>query len=62
MAINTNVLNRIPGFLLRRWSCEEGYREFLTMAVPLILTTGMWSVQHFIDHMFLGVLAGKPGL
>lgn len=44
MAINANVLNRIPGFLLWRWSCEGGYREFLTMTVPLILATGMWSV------------------
>ncbi|MDY6934598.1 MAG: MATE family efflux transporter [Spirochaetota bacterium] len=37
----------------RRWECEGGYRELLTMAIPLILTTSMWSIQHFVDRMFL---------
>lgn len=32
---------------------EGGYREFLYLAVPLILTTSSWSIQHFVDRMFL---------
>lgn len=38
---------------IQRWSCEGGYREVLRIAVPLILSTGAFSVQHFIDRMFL---------
>ncbi|MBT4501619.1 MAG: MATE family efflux transporter [Gemmatimonadetes bacterium] len=37
----------------RRWSAEGGYREFLRLALPLILSTASWSVQHFIDRVFL---------
>ncbi|MEE2658658.1 MAG: MATE family efflux transporter [Candidatus Latescibacterota bacterium] len=36
-----------------RWSAEGGYREFLLIAVPLILSTASWSVQHFVDRVFL---------
>lgn len=50
---NTRFSVRVHRFLSWRWSCEGGYKEFLTMAVPLILATGMWSVQHFVDRMFL---------
>lgn len=39
--------------LKNRWQGEGGYREFLTIAFPLILSTGAWSIQHFIDRMFL---------
>jgi MATE family multidrug resistance protein len=35
------------------WSRPAGYRDVLTIAVPLILSTGSWSVQHFVDRMFL---------
>jgi MATE family multidrug resistance protein len=37
----------------RRWRAEGGYRQVLTMAVPLILSTGSWSLQGFINRMFL---------
>lgn len=30
-----------------------GYREVLVIAFPLILSTAAWSVQHFVDRMFL---------
>jgi MATE family multidrug resistance protein len=40
-------------FLKQRWEKKGGYREVLVIAVPLILSTGMWSVQHFVDRMFL---------
>ncbi len=36
-----------------RWSAPGGYREFLAIAFPMILSTASWSVQHFVDRMFL---------
>ncbi len=39
--------------LIKRWQCESGYREVLVLAIPLILSTGAWSIQHFVDRMFL---------
>jgi MATE family multidrug resistance protein len=36
-----------------RWRAEGGYRQVLTMAIPLILSTGSWSLQGFINRMFL---------
>jgi len=40
-------------YLRKRWEAEGGYREFLTIALPLILSTASWSVQHFVDRVFL---------
>lgn len=40
-------------FLSNRWSTQGGYREVLVIAVPLILSTGATSIQHFVDRMFL---------
>ncbi|HIM56991.1 MAG TPA: MATE family efflux transporter [Candidatus Latescibacteria bacterium] len=40
-------------YLRHRWGAEGGYREFLTLATPLILSTAAWSVQHFVDRVFL---------
>ena len=39
--------------LKNRWHLEAGYREVLVVAIPLILSTASWSVQHFVDRMFL---------
>jgi multidrug resistance protein, MATE family len=39
--------------LRERWAEDGGYRELLALAIPLILTTGAWSVQQFVDRMFL---------
>ena len=39
--------------LKHRWSNEGGYREVLKIAVPLIMSTGAWSIHHFVDRMFL---------
>ena len=39
--------------ITKRWSEEGGYHEVLVIAFPLILSTGAWSVQHFVDRMFL---------
>jgi MATE family multidrug resistance protein len=40
-------------YLRKRWSATNGYREILTLAFPLILSTGSWSIQQFVDRMFL---------
>ena len=39
--------------LTKRWNTEGGYRQVLAIAIPLILSTASWSVQHFVDRMFL---------
>lgn len=39
--------------LKQRWSAEGGYRELLIIAVPLIFSTGSWSLLIFFDRMFL---------
>ncbi|MCP4624960.1 MAG: MATE family efflux transporter [bacterium] len=40
-------------YLKHRWNIEAGYRQVLVIAIPLILSTASWSVQHFVDRMFL---------
>jgi len=37
----------------RRWSAEGGYRQLLIVAFPLVLSTGSWSLQHFVNRIFL---------
>lgn len=39
--------------LQRRWNGDGGYREVIKLAIPLVLSTSAWSVQHFVDRMFL---------
>jgi len=39
--------------ILRRWQAEAGYKQVLILAIPLILSTAAWSLQHFVDRMFL---------
>ena len=41
------------GRIARRWGAAGGYREFLGIALPLILSTASWSIQHFVDRVFL---------
>lgn len=43
----------MTSFLKERWNAEGGLREVLALAFPLILSTGSWSIQHFVDRMFL---------
>jgi len=40
-------------YVTARWTSTGGYREVLAIALPLILSTSAWSVQHFVDRMFL---------
>ncbi len=42
------------GHMVReRWSGPGGFREVLGIALPLVVSSGSWSVQHFVDRMFL---------
>ena len=38
---------------MSRWTADGGYRPLLAVAVPLIISNGAFSVQQFIDRMFL---------
>ncbi|NQV13835.1 MATE family efflux transporter [bacterium] len=40
-------------YMKSRWRAEFGYRHILVVAIPLILSTGSWSIQQFVDRMFL---------
>ncbi len=39
--------------LKRRWSGPGGYAQVIHIAFPLILSSATWSIQHFVDRMFL---------
>jgi len=39
--------------VIKRWKTDGGYWEVLVIGIPLILSTATWSVQHFVDRMFL---------
>ncbi len=40
-------------FIKRKWSAKAGYLEFLKIAFPLIISTGAWSIQSFVNRFFL---------
>ncbi|MFP4382159.1 MAG: MATE family efflux transporter [Candidatus Sumerlaeia bacterium] len=40
-------------YFQKRWVARGGYREVLAMAVPLALSTGTISIQHFVDRVLL---------
>lgn len=48
---------KLLAYIISGISCrmknDGGYRDILTIAIPLIFTTGSWAVQNFIDRMFL---------
>jgi MATE family multidrug resistance protein len=46
---------RIKSFIniRRQWNATGGYSEFLKISIPLIIFTGAWSFQGFIDKIFL---------
>ena len=47
------MIQKMSRALQRRWADPGGYREVLTMAFPLILSTATWSLLQFTDRMFL---------
>jgi len=40
-------------YLKQRWNEPGGYRQVLAVSVPLILSMGAWTLQHFVDRVFL---------
>ena len=53
MQENNLPLYNIKSAFSQRWRQRNGYLQVLRIAFPLILSTGSWSVQQFIDRMFL---------
>jgi len=47
------ILHTAIHSLKDRWNAPGGYYELLKLALPLILSTGSSSIQHFVDRMFL---------
>ena len=47
------MLKKIALFISNRWYRKGGFKDLLKIAIPLILSTGAWSIQHFVDRMFL---------
>ncbi|MDR2426539.1 MAG: MATE family efflux transporter [Endomicrobium sp.] len=37
----------------KRWKCRGGYLDFFKIALPLIISTGAWATQTFINRFFL---------
>jgi len=49
----------LPRFLKNRWHREGGYRELLGVALPLVLSMGVRSIQLFVDRTFLAWYSGN---
>jgi len=47
------MFSRIAQHIKDHTHGEGSYRQVLAMAFPLILSTSAWSIQHFVDRMFL---------
>src|SRR5512133_1558672 len=43
----------LAAFCAERWRRPSGYREVLLLAYPLVLSSGSWTLQHFINRVFL---------
>ncbi len=35
------------------WRQKAGFKDLLTVAIPVIISTVAWTIQHFVDRMFL---------
>ena len=47
------VFGKLIHSLNNRWHRENGYRQVLVIAFPLILSTGSWAIKLFVDRMLL---------
>ena len=47
------VIKSVFQKIKKRWSCRGGYSDFLKIAFPLIISTGAWAIQSFINRFFL---------
>ncbi|NSW56287.1 MAG: MATE family efflux transporter [Armatimonadetes bacterium] len=48
-----HILQQVPAILRERWNRPSGYGEVLSLAGPLVLSTGTMTVQQFVNRMFL---------
>ena len=46
-------MKNLFNLIIKRWSEPNGYREIFKISIPLIISTGSWSLQTFIDRMLL---------
>jgi MATE family multidrug resistance protein len=51
--LDARMPKSLTSMLKKRWSEQGGFRDVLRLALPLILSTGSWSIQQFMDRMFL---------
>jgi MATE family multidrug resistance protein len=47
------MIERALSRIRLRWSSDGGYRQVLELAVPLVFSTASWSIQTFVNRMFL---------
>ena len=47
------ILGHVARFSRDRWHRENGYRQVLTIALPLVLSMGSLAITLFVDRMFL---------
>ena len=47
------MINKILSSITDKWSRKNGYKQTLWIAYPLILSTSAFTIQVFIDRMFL---------
>ncbi|HJO80931.1 MAG TPA: MATE family efflux transporter, partial [SAR202 cluster bacterium] len=47
------AIGQVVPFLKDRWERENGYRQVLVIAFPLVLSLGAISIALFVDRMFL---------
>lgn len=50
---SNSILRSVVIIIINGWSRENGYKSVFLMAFPLILSTSSWSIQQFVDRMFL---------
>jgi MATE family multidrug resistance protein len=46
-------VDSIKNVVRDRWERQNGYRQILVIAIPLILSSGSWSVKLFVDRVLL---------
>ena len=51
--LDARMLKSLTSVLKKRWTGQGGFRDVLILALPLILSTGSWAIQQFVDRMFL---------
>jgi MATE family multidrug resistance protein len=47
------LIRKFLNYIFRHWRAKAGYCEFFKIALPLIVSTGSWAIQNFIDRVFL---------